>query len=168
MVGVIVAGFGSLIGVLLGGWLTVRNNDRMAQRENVRQWRDIRLLACNQFLTAHRKYVSFILEPTAVITAIPHPRDTAQLMPFFDESGRPYKEELESTFTAMRLVAENPETVRAGVQLVRGARRLAAARASLPESDLPSDDFQELWNAEQKFLNSMRAEIGLPPMPRQP
>ncbi|MEU6260473.1 hypothetical protein [Streptomyces sp. NPDC047043] len=146
----------------------MRNHDRMAQREHERQWREVRLRFYNDFLAAHRKYVAFVVEPTARITAAPHPRSPGRLMPFFDETGRPYKETLEAGFTAMRLVALRPATVGTAVEMVTHARQLAAARATCSPADLPSRVFQQLWDAEQDFLNAIRGELGLQPMPRDP
>lgn len=158
----------ALLGVALGGWLTLRNHDRSWQREHARQWRDIRLDTYNTFLTAHRQYVAFTLEPTAKITAIPHPRLPDQMMPFFDEAGRPYKENVDSALTAVRLVSDLPETVRTCVYLVRAARQIAASRATLSESDLPSESFARLWSVERDFLAAAREELGLSAMPRNP
>ncbi|MEU9918911.1 hypothetical protein [Streptomyces sp. NPDC051001] len=164
----VITGLVALVGVALGGWLSLRNQDRISEREHQRQWRDIRLSVCNEFLAANRRYVAYALDPGASITAIPHPREPGRLMPFFNETGRPYKEALEASFTAMRLVTHLPETVRAGVAFVNCAREVAAARATLCEADIPSDAFARLWSAEQEFINAVRAELGLTAMPRQP
>ncbi|MFD9464008.1 hypothetical protein [Streptomyces sp. NPDC060027] len=164
----VITGLVALVGVALGGWLSLRNQDRAWQREHQRQWRDIRLTVCNDFLAANRRYVAYVLDPRASITALPHPREPGHLMPFFDETGRPYKEALEAGFTAMRLVTERPETVRCGVILVNSSRRVAAARATLSEADIPSEAFENLWRAEQDFINAVRSELGLVTMPRSP
>ncbi|MER6441310.1 hypothetical protein ABT275_33740 [Streptomyces sp. NPDC001185] len=164
----VITGLVALAGVALGGLLTLRNQDRAWQREHQRQWRDIRLTMCNEFLAANRRYVAYVLDPRASITAIPHPREPGSLMPFFDETGRPYKEALEAGFTAMRLVVERPETVRAGVTFVNRAREVAAARATRSEADIPSETFDSLWKAEQDFINAVRGELGLASMARQP
>lgn len=168
IVGNVITAAVALLGVVLGGWLTLRNQDRSWQREHARQWRDIRLAAYNEFLSAYRQYVAFTLEPTAKIAAVPHPRATGEMMPFFDEAGRPYKERLESAFTAVRLVSELPDTVRTCIGVVTGARQIAAARATLSEADLPSEPFKALWSAEQEFLTAARRELGLPAMARAP
>jgi hypothetical protein len=55
--------------------------------------------AYRDFLAAYRHYVAFALDPAANITATPHPRYPGELIPFFDEAGRPYKERLESPAT---------------------------------------------------------------------
>jgi hypothetical protein len=164
----VVTGLVALIGVALGGWLSIRNQDRAWQREHQRQWRDIRLATCNDFLAANRRYLAFVLDPGARITAAPHPREPGRFMPFFDEVGRPYKEALEAGFTAMRLVTERPETVSAGVSLVNRSREVAAARATLSEAEISSEAFQALWGAEQAFINAVRVELGLAVMPREP
>ncbi|MET9364436.1 hypothetical protein ABZX93_26450 [Streptomyces sp. NPDC006632] len=168
MIGTVVAGLAGLAGVILGGWLSMRGQDRMAQREHERQWRDVRLRFYYDFLAAHRKYVAFVQEPTARISAKPHPRSPGHLMPLFDEAGRPYKETLEAGFTAMRLVALSPETVGTAVRMVADARQLAAMRATCSATELPSDVFRSLWEEEQRFLNAIRGELGLQPMERDP
>ena len=158
----------ALLAVALGGWLSTRNQDRLWQRDHERQWRDIRLSAYTNFLSVYRQYVAFALEPTANITAVPHPRVAGQMMPFFDEAGRPYKEKLEAAFTAVRLVSEQPDTVRTCIGVVTPARQIAAARAAHSPAELPSDSFGELWSAEQAFLVAARKELGLLPMDRDP
>jgi hypothetical protein len=148
--------------------MSFRNQDRLWWRDHDRQWRDIRLATYNEFLSAYRQYVAFTLEPTANITSVPHPRVPGEQMPFFDDVGRPYKERLESTFTAVRLVSALPQTVNACIGVVTGARQIAAARAAHSERDLPSEPFRDLWSAEQAFLITARKELGLPAMSREP
>src|SRR5262245_58169103 len=142
----------ALLGVLLGGYLSIRNQDRLWARDHARQWRDIRLATYKEFLAAYRQYVAFTLEPTANITAVPHPRVPGEFMPFFDEVGRPYKERLEAGFTGVRLVSELPETVSTVIGVITAARQVAAARATMSAANLPSQAFQKLWAAEQQFL----------------
>lgn len=48
----------ALLGVLLGGWLSLRNQDRLWQRDHARQWRDIQLAAYKDFVVATRAYVT--------------------------------------------------------------------------------------------------------------
>jgi hypothetical protein len=93
----------ALFGVLLGGLLTFRHQDRLWWRDHARHWRDIRLSTYKDFLSACRQYVTFTLEPTANIEAVPHPYNPGQVMPFFDEAGRPYKENLEASMMTVRL-----------------------------------------------------------------
>lgn len=101
----------TLLAILIGGWLTVRAQDRLWRRDQERQWRDIRLNAYTDFIGAVREYVAFILNPAARITVVPRPRDPGDLMPFFDDVGSRYRERLESTKTALRLVAGRPDVV---------------------------------------------------------
>ncbi|MEU7141693.1 hypothetical protein ABZ942_19740 [Nocardia sp. NPDC046473] len=155
-----------LLGVLLGGWLAVRNQERQWRRDHERQWRDIRLSTYNEFVSAYRQYVAFALEPAARISAVPHPRLPNELMPFFDEAGRPYKERLESAWIAARLVFESHETANAGLQVVTAARQVAAARAIHGAQDVPSELFAQLWTAQYTFVASARRELGLRVLPR--
>ncbi|MEV6157908.1 hypothetical protein AB0L53_46975 [Nonomuraea sp. NPDC052129] len=154
----------TLLAVLLGGWLTIRNQDRLWNRDHARQWRDIRLEFYREFLSAYQQYVAFALEPTAKITAVPHPRRAKELMPFFDESGRPYKERFESAATAARLVSGFPETRNDLNMLVKHARAIAAARATATPGEIPSELFDAFLLAERTFQLSVRRELGLPAM----
>ena len=86
----------TLAAVALGGLLTIRTQDRIWRRDHSRQWRDIRLPAYSEFVSAVRSYMAFVLEDDAKIRAVPHPRRPGEMMPFFDQSGRPYRERLES------------------------------------------------------------------------
>jgi hypothetical protein len=152
----------ALLGVLLGGWLTGRNQDRGWKREHARQWRDIRLATYSEFVSAYRQYVTFALEPNAKITAVPHPRMAEVLMPFFDEEGRSYKERLEAASVAVRLVSKSPDTIKACAAVVENAREIAAARAAHSEANLHAEAFQNLWTAQDDFLDATRRELDLP------
>jgi hypothetical protein len=152
----------TMLAVLIGGWITVQAQDRLWRRDQDRQWRDIRLKAYTEFVGAVREYVAFTLTPDVHIIAVPRPRDPGDLMPFFDEAGGRYRERLESTKTALRLVAGHPEVVRESSALVREARLLASARASTTVDALPDERFDALWQAERRFIDAARAELSLP------
>jgi hypothetical protein len=83
----------TLLAVALGGWLTIRAQDRLWRRDNRRQWRDIRLTAYTGFLTAFREYVAYVLQPPVRVVAVARPRSPNDLMPFFDEKGTPLQRE---------------------------------------------------------------------------
>jgi hypothetical protein len=157
----------ALLAVWLGGWLSTRNQDRSWGREHLRQWRDIRLTAYSEFLSAYREYVAFTGEPNVKITTAPHPRHPGELMPFFDERGTRYKEKFEATVTTARLVSEQPQTEAALMTLVRRARRVAAERATHSVETVPPEAFKELWDAQNQsvFVATARLELGLPEMP---
>ncbi|MEV4173872.1 hypothetical protein [Nonomuraea sp. NPDC049709] len=152
----------ALLGVLLGGWLTGRNLDRSWKREHARQWRDIRLATYSEFVSAYRQYVAFALEPGVKIAAVPNPREPDDLMPFFNEEGRPYKERLDTASVAVRLVSESPDTMKACAAVVQRVRRIAAERAAHSETEIPSEAFRALWLAQDDFLDATRRELDLP------
>jgi hypothetical protein len=151
----------TLLAVLIGGWLTVRGQDRLWKRDHARQWRDIRLARYLDFLSAFREYVAYVLQPSAKVIAVPRQRSPHDLMPFFDETGTRYKERLESAKTAVRLVSATPELAEACSSMTQHARSLAASRAANSVDAVPSDIFDPLWNAERRFVNLARAELGL-------
>lgn len=151
----------TLAAVMLGGWLTVRAQDRLWRRDHQRQWRDIRLAAYTDYLNAFREYIAYVLRPTARVIAVPRPRPPNDLMPFFDETGGPYRERLEATKTALRLIAKRPDLVRASNAMVRHARLLAADRATYEVDAIPPERFEGLWSAEREFVLAAREELGL-------
>lgn len=118
------------------------------------------------FLSAYREYVAFLLDPASTITAVPHPRLPGEQMPFFDEAGRPYRERLEATKTAVFLTCGSAQVKTSAQRLTRQARRLAAARHEVPATALPPEDFERLWALESVFVNAARRDLGLPPLPR--
>lgn len=161
MAGNAISALAVLAGVLLGGWLTIRNHDRQWRREHQREWREIRLRTYDEFVAAYRQYVAFAVDPAAHITAVPHPWRAGQLMPFFDEAGRPYKERLESAWVSTRLTYESMEAASASLRVLTAARQVAAARGTSGASDIPSELFKELWAAQDAFVAAARTELGL-------
>lgn len=158
----VVTGVVTLVAVVLGGWISVQNQDRLWRIDHARQWRDIRLTAYKDFLSAYREYIAFTLEPTASITARPHPRRSGDMMPYFDEAGRRYLEKLDAARTAVRLVSGTPEIGDILDLLVRRARRIAAARAAHAADEIPDNYWQELFDAEHALVTAARKELGLP------
>jgi hypothetical protein len=154
----------ALLGVALGGYLSIRNQDRLWARDHARQWRDIRLSTYKDFLAAYRQYIAFTLEPSANITAVPHPRDPDTFMPFFDPIGRPYRERFDAASIAARLVSESSETTECITRLTRCAREIAASRATHGVDDMPSEAFDRLWQAQDALLTACRRELGLLPV----
>lgn len=162
VVGIAVTALVTLSAVVLGGWLSLHGQNRSWKRDHARQWRDIRLTAYVEFVAAYRNYVAFAVEPEAQIKSVPHPRRPGEYMPFFDEKGRPYKEKLEATRTAARLVADCEDTATAIARLVNLSRQIAATRAVSAVDAIPPEMFDELWSAERVFLIAARRELGLP------
>jgi hypothetical protein len=162
MVGNVLTAVVTLLAVALGGWVSSRGQDRSWARDHDRQWRDIRLAAFVEFVSAFRSYVAFVGEPGTHITAVDHPNRPGQRMPFFDDDGRSYKEKLEATRSAACLVAAREETVDLIQKLVDQARRVAAARADSPAGAVPQEAFTQLWSLERAFLVAARRELGLP------
>ncbi|NUS42565.1 MAG: hypothetical protein HOQ24_02550 [Mycobacteriaceae bacterium] len=167
VVSTLVTAVAALIGVLVGGWITIRNQDRQWQREHARQWRDIRLSTYTEFVSAYREYVAFALEPTANIMVRQHPR-VPELMPFFDGAGRPYKERLEAAMASMRLVCESDASKLAASRVVSAVRQIAAARSTTSADAVDPALFAELYAAQYDFINTARAEVGLTALTSNP
>jgi hypothetical protein len=151
----------TLVAVLLGGWLTLRSQDRSWRRDHQREWRDIRLAAYISFIDAFREYVAYVLRPDVKITSAPRPRPPYEPMPFFDEAGTPYRERLESSKTRLRLVSDRAPVVAASNEMIRHARLLAADRATHDVDRIPGKRFEQLWQSEREFVLAARQELGL-------
>jgi hypothetical protein len=119
------------------------------------------LAAYTDYLTAFREYVAYVLRPTAQVVAVPRPHAPSIPLPFFDETGSPYKERFEATKTTLRLVASHARIVRASNMMVRHARLLAADRATHDLDTVPPERFERLWAAEREFVLAAREELGL-------
>lgn len=152
----------TLLGVFLGGWLTIRNQERLWRRNHARQWRDIRLSAYNDFLAAYRQYFAFALDPAAKITRVERHELPNEPLPYFDEHGRPYKERMDAALMVVRLVSGQPETLQALNTLVMAVRAVALARSTHAADGIPQELFNRMWIAQQVFLAAARGELGLP------
>jgi hypothetical protein len=160
----VAAAVATLLGVLIGGSLTVWNQDRMWRRDHARQWRDIRLSAYKDFLSAYRAYLAFTQDPNSKITAIQHPRRTDELIPLFDADGRPYREKLEGARMTVTLVSQNAVTRDALFLVMQRVRAIAAARAIHSPDEMPDELFLNLFAAHNAFESAARNELGLPPI----
>jgi len=158
---VMVAAGATLLAVVLGGWLTLRGQERSWKRDHARQWRDIRLEHYVEFISAFREYVAFVQLPTTQIRAVPRQRVPHDLMPYFDEAGSKYRERLDTAKTALRLVCGTTDLVEASRRMVHEARSLAAARASRAAENIPAGQFDQLWKSERAFVELARNELGL-------
>lgn len=117
--------------------------------------------AYNEFLSAYRRYFACTLEPGAKIINVVRPELPGEPLSYFDEHGRPYKENLDAALMAARLVSELPETLDALNSLVMRVRAIAAARATCAADDIPQEKFQQMWEARQAFIIAARQELDL-------
>ncbi|WP_433664577.1 hypothetical protein ACQPW1_22060 [Nocardia sp. CA-128927] len=159
---VLIAAAMTLIGVAVGGWVTLLAQGRLLRRDHSTQWRDIRLAAYTGYLSAFREYVAYVQRPGVNVAVVPRPVRPHDPMPVFDETGAVYKERLEAAKTTLRLVSGQPRVVRSSNLMVRCARQLAAERADHDVETIPARAFEQLWSAEREFVLAARAELGLP------
>lgn len=162
VLGTVITAVVTLVGVALGGALSVRSSDRTWRRDHARQWRDIRLETYSGFLAAYRQYMVLALDPDTRVLGTERVNLESDPIPIFDEMGRPYKERLDAALMSVRLVSEQPETVIAVNQLVRRARRLAAARIAHGVEEMPGELFEDMFRAQRQFMRVARLELGLP------
>lgn len=164
-VGTVVTALVTLLGVALGGVLSVRNADRSWRRNHTQQWRDIRLTAYGDFVSAIRQYFVFAVDPDTRVLSMTRGNLPSDPIPIFGEAGRLYNEKLDATMLSVRLVSEHLKTVTAANELVRRARLLAAARATYSIDELPGELFDCMLRAQYEFVQVARLELGLSEVP---
>ena len=166
---IIIAAVLAVTGSIGGAYLTFRNEARKwhqeIHQERQTHWRDTRLSTYREFLIAHRKYLAFVFDPNAHIEADPRADVPEKLMPYFDAAGRPYREEHDAWYSAVRLVAGSERTVKAVSVVVESARQLAADRENSPQ-ELPSHSSNRCGTRSRSFINACRTELQLDVMAR--
>lgn len=152
---------GSLFGVFLGGWLSSRAQDKSWERTEQQHLLEIRRVAYQNFLAAVRQYVAYAQSAAAKIEALPHPVKADTLIPVFDDTGTPFRHQMEAANMGVRLVARSRATVEHANLVAHHVRQSAAARATHPAGAIPREIFESIWGAEQQFIKSVRDELGL-------
>src|SRR5262245_25499068 len=141
LVQVTVTATATLLAVVIGGWITTRSQNRHWRRDHQPQWRDIRLAGYSDCLNAFREFITYVLRADVEIVMVPRPEEPHDPMPFFDSEGTAYRQRLEATKTAVRLISGGPDIIQSCNSMVRHARLLASDRASLGIGEVSSDRF---------------------------
>lgn len=155
------SGFVTVLAVLIGGWLSSRAQFRQSEKQDDSNWRAVRIAKYAQFLTAYRQYIAYALDPEAKISAVPHPRLPNTMMPFFDATGRRYREQLEAARAELLLACVDDAVEHATLMLLRQARSIAASRHNTAATDIPPQQFEALWTLEREVINQARKDLGL-------
>ena len=151
----------ALASALVGGWLAMRGHDRAARRDDARHHRDLRLGYYEAFVTAFRGYIAHLQLPDTTVTAVRRARPPHDLMPQFDAAGSAYSRRLDATKTAVRLITSNTNLIAASRLMVHAARCLAVDRATTPADATAAELYEQLWDAERKFLILARKDLGI-------
>ena len=159
----VIAGMAALLGAFIGVLFSFWKERSGWRREVEKDWRDTRMKTYNDFLSAHRRYIAYVLDKDAKVEARKHPDSKLpeQQMPFFDEKGRPVRESHEAAFSAVRLVALDQSTEQTMATLVTSARQIACARAEHIPDAIPQELFRKMSLDEQAFIDAARRELGL-------
>lgn len=151
----------TLLAMVVGGWITIRAQDRLWRRDHDRQWRDIRLNRYGDFVSAFRDYIAYVQQPDATVTAVQRPVPPHDMMPVLGDAGLSYTQRFDTAKTAMRLVTSSPQVIETSRAMVHCARDLAALRATTDPAYLPAGLYKRLWETERAFMNAARVELGL-------
>jgi hypothetical protein len=151
----------ALIGVWIGGQLTLKTQRASWERAERQHWRDTRQVAYTEFLGAIRDYRSYIGRTTTTIGVRQH-ADGRRLMPEFEPSGSQHIQRLDAAFAQVQLVSPDQTTVDAARFAARVSRRTAVAKALNNSSSIPYDFDVQFWDAQLSFVNAVRAEFSLP------
>lgn len=85
-------------------------------------------------------------------------------IPILDETGVPYKERLDAAHASVRLIAGSVLVVEHAHDLSKAVRRAVATRAHYDAGRIPRETYLAVWAAEGRFINTVRAELGLIPV----
>ncbi|MGN9907778.1 hypothetical protein ACTMTJ_09510 [Phytohabitans sp. LJ34] len=152
---------GPLLGVLVGGWATHWTQQRGWRRDEQRYLMDSRRQAYGLFLTAVRAYFAYAQSPSVKIAAVKVSDGSDVEIPILDETGVPYKERLDAAHASVRLIAGSTVVVERAHDLSKAVRRAVATRAHYDAGRIPRETYLAVWAAERRFIDTVRAELGL-------
>ncbi|MBY8870323.1 hypothetical protein K7640_00510 [Micromonospora sp. PLK6-60] len=148
----------ALLGVWLGTTMTGRVQERALRQEQDRRTAEVKRTAYTGHLTALRAYIAYVTSHAPEISVI---RDGgSRPRPAFSGRGHEVREALETSYTALQLVAAEQETVNQAHLVSRAARRIAVAAADR-DPTLP-DKLLVFWDLERGLVNQLRRELGQP------
>lgn len=159
---ILLSTFGPLLGVFAGGWVASRTQAAGHRREDRRHLTDTRRVAYAAFLTAVREYVAYTQSPHTQVAAVPHAARQEMLIPLLDAEGTAYRQRMDAAHVGVRLVAGSATVFEHARELARAVRRSAAARATHAAGQVPADVYEAMWDAEARFVDTVRIELGLP------
>ena len=151
----------ALLGVWIGGRLTLRTQRASWERADQQHWRDMRHAAYTEFLGAIRDYRSYIGRSSTKIGARKH-TDGLRLMPEFEPSSSHHIQRLDAAFAQVQLVSPDQGTVDAARRAARISRRVAVAKALEESAVIPYEFDLQFWEAQLAFVNAVRLEFDLP------
>jgi hypothetical protein len=154
----------ALLGVLLGGLLTSRNQRQIWQREQQQAEREAVRNACSEYVSATRRFASYIKDINTTVTTVPGLAADEDPIHVVDDPS--FHFDLERASAAVLLAVRTSETVERARDLRRALADLAVARAAHPQAALPSERLTVLRATEAAFINAARAELGAPALAR--
>ncbi|MEV0157795.1 hypothetical protein AB0H57_29355 [Micromonospora sp. NPDC050686] len=135
--------------------MTGRAQDQALRQEQDRRTAEIKRTAYTS-LTAHRAYIAYVTSHAPEISVIrdrdPRPR------PAFSGRGHDVREALETSYTALQLVAAEQETVNQAHMVFRAARRIAVA--AVDRDPQLHEKLLVFWDLERRLINQLRRELG--------
>ncbi|WP_155372619.1 hypothetical protein [Catellatospora vulcania] len=159
---ILLSTLGPLLGVLAGGWVASRTQAAGHRREDRRHLADTRRTAYAAYLTAVREYVAYTQSPHTQVEIVPHAEQQEILIPLLDADGTAYRQRMDAAHVGVRLIAGSATVVEHARELARAVRRAAAARATHAAGRIPADVYEAMWDAESRFVDTVRVELGLP------
>lgn len=147
----------ALLGVWLGTMMSARAQDRAMRQDQERQAAEVKRAAYVSHLTALRAYLVYVTSHAGEISVI---RDQGgnPTRPSFSGRGHDVREAVETTYTALQLVAAEQETVNQAHLVSRAARRIAVAAAE--HDPQLGQKLLIFWELERKLVNQLRKELG--------
>ncbi|MCK9904363.1 hypothetical protein CC117_32555 [Parafrankia colletiae] len=154
----LIASLGTLVGVAAGGILAGRGQTVTWQREEASRERDTRQSIYARFISSAREWRAVVQSDQVVV------REGGNVARGRHADGGPAQVETLKLQIEIRLVARHRETVDRAADVVDAIRQVAKARPGHEPGQVPDILIATCRQAERDFLDSARAELGIPPI----
>jgi hypothetical protein len=142
---------GPLIGVVLGSWLTQRQERRRWHHEGTQQQRAERRDVFARYVAAARTWQSNVMQPSIAIA-------TGQDGIPYADAGEAFGQTIRA-LAEIRLVAAEPQTIQAAMAWERALRELSTTRAAAHPSPVPDPSLRQVTESEHAFILAARRAL---------
>ncbi|ONH61362.1 hypothetical protein CcI49_07225 [Frankia sp. CcI49] len=158
----LIASLGTLVGVATGGIIASRAQTVTWRREEAGRERDTRQSVYARFISSAREWRAVVQSDQVVV------REGGNVARGRHADGGPAQVETLKLQIEIRLVARHRETVDRAAEVVDAIRQVAKARPGHEPGQIPDILIAACRQAERDFLDSARAELGIPPVDAGP
>jgi hypothetical protein len=156
--------FGTLGGVVVGAWLTNRNDRWLLEERHHREDRQARINACIEFLAVFRQFRTFVLTHDLKVVIQPSAMPGREVA--FIKDAPAYTDAVQRVIGQLRLL-EGGQTaiVAASADVQEASRQIVLARSKRWPKALPAELVEQARKAEREFIRIAHRELGMSNQP---